>query len=650
MCGIVGFYNGLHSDDSREIIWNMTNALVHRGPDDKGIWKDNDLNIYLGHRRLSILDLSKEGHQPMVSRHGNLIILLNGEIYNHKDLRSQLGDTISWRGSSDTETVLECISNWGFEKTLEKIEGMFSIALWDLQRKELSLARDPFGEKPLYYGWQKKLFLFGSELKSFKHHPNFQPTIDKDSLALYFRHNCIPAPYTIYKGIKKLMPGSFITLDFKHEIKAMESQPRQYWNLNEAIEASKNNIFEGDEIEAYQEIELQLESSVRQQMISDVPLGGFLSGGIDSSTIISLMQKNSISPVKTFTMGFSHNEYDEAIYAKDVANHLGTDHTELYVTPKEAMSVIPHLPSIYCEPFSDSSQIPTYLVSKLASENVTVSLSGDGGDEIFGGYNRYIEGQKTWSSFNKLPRSIRHSFARALVSISPHIWDSCFSLVKNILPKKLRFTAPGDKIHKLADVMFEDTLRAYYEKLCSHWHDPEEIVFGSNEYPSLLSIDSEWLNSPNFTEKMMAMDIRTYMSDDILVKVDRAAMACSLETRVPMLSKKLVQAAWSLPIDMKIREGKGKWPLRQILYKYVPKDLIERPKQGFGIPIGNWLRGPLKEWAGDLLSRDKLLRDGYINPDPVLKLWQEHQKGENSKQYHLWDVLMFQQWLEKEKF
>lgn len=650
MCGIVGFYDGHHSHDSREILWNMTNALEHRGPDDKGIWKDDDLNIYLGHRRLSILDLSKEGHQPMISRSGNSIMLLNGEIYNHKDLRSQLGDTISWRGSSDTETVLECISIWGLEKTLDKIEGMFSIALWDLQKKELSLARDPFGEKPLYYGWQKNLFFFGSELKAFKHHPDFLPSIDRNSLALYFRHNCIPAPYTIYKDIKKLMPGSFITLDFKHEAKAMESKPRKYWNLNEIIDASKKNLFTGSETEACQEIEFQLENSVRQQMISDVPLGGFLSGGIDSSTIIALMQKNSISPVKTFTIGFAHNEYDEAIYAKDVANHLGTDHTELYVTPQDAMSVIPHLPSIYCEPFSDSSQIPTYLLSKLASENVTVSLSGDGGDEIFAGYNRYVEGLNTWSSLNKIPKSIRHTFARSMVSISPHIWDQCFSLVKNLLPKKFRFTAPGDKIHKLAGVMFEDTLHSYYERLCSHWLDPEEIVLGSKEYTSLLSLDKEWLDSSNFTEKMMAMDIRTYMSDDILVKVDRAAMACSLETRVPMLSKKLVQSAWSLSLDLKIREGKGKWPLRQILYKYVPKGLIERPKQGFGIPIGDWLRGPLKGWAEDLLNKDKLVREGYINPDPVLKLWHEHQKGNISWHYHLWDVLMFQQWLEKEKF
>jgi len=650
MCGIVGYYSRKESSlRAEETIWNMTNALEHRGPNDKGIWKDTDLEILFGHRRLSILDLSKAGHQPMISHCENYIILLNGEIYNHLDLRKEFPNTFQWRGSSDTETVVECIAEWGLKKTLDKLEGMFSIALWNIQKKELSLARDPFGEKPLYYGWQGDYFFFSSELKALKRHPGFNPTIDRNSLSLYFRHNCIPAPYSIYKGISKLLPGSCLVIDFKNINNAMQAEPFSYYNLNEVIQTCKRNYSYMSEADLLIEAEHQLEKSVKQQMLSDVPLGAFLSGGIDSSSIVALMQKNSIDPVKTFTIGFKDNDFDEAIYANDVAKHLGTDHQELYVTSHDAMSVIPSLSSIYCEPFSDSSQIPTYLVSKLASERVSVSLSGDGGDEIFGGYNRYIDGKNTWANFNRLPKQIRHSFGKFLISFSPSLWDKCFNKVKYILPKDLRFTSVGDKAHKLAEVLFQDTQREFYTTLCSHWKNPDNVVLGSKEYSSLISNENEWLESDNFIEQMMAMDTRTYMADDILVKVDRAAMACSLETRIPMLSKNVVQFAWSLPIEQRIKEGKGKWPLRQVLYKYVPEHLIERPKHGFGIPIGGWLRDPLYEWSSDLLSEESLLNSGYLNPKPIIKMWKEHSNGTKNWQYHLWDVLMFENWLKDQK-
>jgi len=649
MCGIVGFYSSNYHevDDLYQIIWNMTESLEHRGPDDKGVWKDSELNMFMGHRRLSILDLTDAGHQPMYSRCKRYIIILNGEIYNHVELRKKLNKSSEWRGSSDTETIIECIAEWGVEKTLNDLEGMFSIALWDLTNKKLYLARDPFGEKPLYYGWQGNNFFFGSELKSLKVHPQFISNLDRNSLALYFRHNCIPSPYSIYEGINKLIPGSYLTLDFKDIGKAKSAKPTPFWQLNDAIRFSKENAFQGTAEEAIEEVEFQLNKSVKQQMLSDVPLGAFLSGGIDSSTIVALMQKNSMDPVKTFTIGFDNNDFDEAIYAKEVAKHLGTDHTELYLSPDDAMSVIPSLSSMYCEPFSDSSQIPTYLVSKLASESVVVSLSGDGGDEIFGGYNRYTEGQKVWSNFNKLPKSIRHTSGALLTSFSPRIWDRAFSTAKYLLPRKFRFTSPGDKAHKLAEVLYQDTQEEFYKTLCSHWKDPENIVLNSKEYPTLLTNETGWLGSNNFIENMMAMDTNTYLADDILVKVDRAAMACSLETRIPMLSKNVVQSAWSLPLDLKIRDGVGKWPLRQVLYKHVPKDLIERPKQGFGMPLGDWLRGPLHEWASDLLNKENLTNSGYINPEPVMKLWDEHSKGERNWQYQLWDVLMFETWLNK---
>jgi asparagine synthase (glutamine-hydrolysing) len=650
MCGLTGFYahncdRGVNLD---QVIWNMTNSLEHRGPDDSGTWRDGEFDLLLGHRRLSILDLSEAGHQPMHSACKRYVILLNGEIYNHIDLRNELDSQVDWRGNSDTETLVNCFVEWGVEHTLVKLEGMFSIALWDLKEKELTLMRDPFGEKPLYYGWQGDNLFFGSELKALKLNPLFQNQIDRNSLALFFRHNCIPAPYSIYKGIKKLMPGSYLTFDLKNINKAKQSEIVNYWNLNTEIEISKKSMLTESLEQSVEKIEYFLNKSVVQQMISDVPLGAFLSGGIDSSAIVSLMQKNSMSAVKTFSIGFNESEYDEAVYAKDVANHLGTDHTELYVRPEEAMEVIPSLSSIYCEPFSDSSQIPTYLVSKLASDAVTVCLSGDGGDEIFGGYNRYLEGQATWSALNRLPKSVRNLSGSFLTSLSPTTWDQLFMYVKYLIPRKYRFSTPGDKAHKLAIVLYQNSLIGFYSSLCSHWQEPESLVIGSKEYLTNITQQDRWINSDNFIEKMMAMDASTYLTDDILVKVDRAAMACSLESRIPILNKDLVRAAWTLPLNHKIHDGVGKWPLRQILYKYVPEELIERPKHGFGIPVGEWLRGPLKEWASDILNTESLNNSGYLNSEPIIELWKEHIEGKCNHQHQLWDVLMFESWLKTE--
>lgn len=653
MCGIVGFLrpgNDL-APDAEEVAVEMSRQLRHRGPDDAGVWSDAKSGVVLAHRRLSILDLSPAGHQPMVSLCGRYVIVFNGEIYNHLSLRKSLeveGMAPGWRGHSDTETLLAAFTLWGIERTLQATVGMFALALWDRKSRSLTLARDRVGEKPLYYGWQKGDFLFGSELKALKAHPSFCSSVDRQALALMLRHNCIPAPYSIYDGISKLMPGQFLTVSASAENSDISLDVRPYWSFNDAVSSGISDPFIGTDDEAIGLVKNQLLSSVRSQMLSDVPLGAFLSGGIDSSLIVALMQAQSRHAISTFTIGFDNQDYDEAVYAKAVAAHLGTSHTELYVSPGDALSLIPDIPHIYCEPFSDSSQIPTYLVSRLASEHVKVALSGDGGDELFGGYNRYLTAHSVWRSTHRLPKPARRALSRLLASVSVSGWDKLFATIGKVVPARARLRTPGEKAHKLANVLLADSESSYYRELVSHCRNPASMVRDAVEPPTLLDRTEDWPDTEDFVAWMMALDFQTYLPDDILTKVDRAAMARSLETRVPFLDHHVVELAWRIPRSVKIRDGQGKWLLKQILFKYVPAHLIERPKMGFANPLHDWLRGPLREWAEDLLDRRRLENDGYFFVDPVRSLWADHISGKANNQYALWDVLMFQAWLSEQ--
>ncbi|MHB1091306.1 asparagine synthase (glutamine-hydrolyzing) [Thiobacillus sp.] len=638
MCGFAGVFALTPSQDS---LWRMGLAIVHRGPDDSGIWMDPDAAIGLVHRRLSIIDLSPAGHQPMASACGRYVIAFNGEIYNHSALRKTLEHS-SWRGHSDTETLLSAIATWGLEPTLKQCVGMFAFALWDRESRTLTLARDRLGEKPLYYGWQGATFLFGSELKALRAHPAFCAEIDRDALALFLRHNAIPAPYSIYQGISKLPPGTFLQLQAGQK----DARPVAYWSARSVAAVGQRNQFQGSDSEAAAELERLLGQAVGGQMVADVPLGAFLSGGIDSTTIVALMQAQSTRPVKTFTIGFNEAGYNEAEHARAVARHLGTEHTELYVTPQDAMDVIPSLSAIYDEPFADSSQIPTILVSRLARSHVTVSLSGDGGDELFGGYNRYFWARSLWRRLGWMPRPLRAALAGVLTMLPPASWNKVFHKLEQWLPARLRYANPGDKLHKAAEILAVRSPEEIYLGLVSHWKNPEQLVPGGHEPPTLLTDPAYRSDLPDFEHRMMYLDTVSYLPDDILTKVDRAAMSVSLETRVPLLDHRVVEFAWALPLTMKIRHGEGKWLLRQVLYCHVTQSLMERPKMGFGVPIDHWLRGPLKAWAAALIEPGRLVREGFFDPVPIQHKWAEHQSGNRNWSYYLWDVLMFQVWLE----
>jgi asparagine synthase (glutamine-hydrolysing) len=639
MCGFAGYFKGINYGD--ELLHKMGNALLHRGPDDSGVWFDKSEQIGFAHQRLAVIDCSPAGKQPMVSSSERYVLVFNGEIYNHLKLRLKLKSK-NFKGHSDTETLLALIEEFGLEKSLKSTEGMFALALWDKRKKELYLARDRIGEKPLYYGWQGEgsgaSFLFGSELKSIKQHPSFVPEINRDAIALLLRHNYIPAPYSIYQGVSKLEPGCMLKIS--HEI----PKPKiyAYWSAIFEINSGVAHPFTGSANDAINKLEELSMEAVGQQMVSDVPLGAFLSGGVDSSLVVALMQAQSEKPIKSFSIGFNEKAYNEAGYAKKVANHLGTDHTELYVSSESAMNVIPKLPELYCEPFSDSSQIPTFLVSQLAKEHVTVSLSGDGGDELFCGYNRYHLANNLWSKISILPIPIRASIANAITSFSPESWNK----LSKFIPTSGRFNHIGDKLHKGADALNSKTIDELYLNLVSHFDTPESIVIGGCEPLTHLTSNAHDFSELSDIQRMMALDLITYLPDDILVKVDRAAMAVSLETRVPFLSHKIVEFAWTLPQSYKLRDGKTKWPLRQILYRHVPQKLIERPKMGFGIPIDSWLRGPLRVWAEGLLDESRLQREGFFHVEPIRRKWEEHLSGKRNWQYHIWTILMFQSWLE----
>jgi len=576
-------------------------------------------------------------------------MVYNGEIYNHVNIRKELESSDNapeWRGHSDTEVILAAISCWGLHNALTRFNGMFALAIWDKNERTLHLARDRAGEKPLYYGWMGNVLLFGSELKALRMHPAWAGEIDPDTLALYIQHCYIPTPYSIYKNIYKVKQGTIAT--FSHNNLPPLSQPMEhiFWPTNELAEAAEKEPYSGTESEAIEHLDGLLKQSVKQQMVADVPLGAFLSGGIDSSTIVAIMQQLSSLPIKTFTIGFSEEDYNEAQHAKEVARHLGTDHTELYVTPQEAMEVIPKLPQIYDEPFSDSSQIPTYLISQLTRSKVTVSLSGDGGDEIFGGYNRYFQGRIIWSYLKLIPCILQKVLQSSITSISPLTWDSLAKSLAPILPDKAKQPNLGNKLHKLAIILNSKNPEAMYLKLVSIWQAGADVVRNSKQSKTFILDARSWPDIKDFTQRMMFIDAMIYLPDDILVKVDRASMAVSLETRVPFLDHRLIEFAWKLPLSMKIRNGQGKWLLRQVLHKYIPQAMIERPKMGFGVPIDSWLRGPLKDWAEDLLSEKKLRSDGFFNPAPIRKNWLEHQSGKRNWHHQIWTILMFQAWLE----
>ena len=646
MCGISGFWNTsieVSADKLQELAQQMSDTLLHRGPDSGGIWVDEAAGIALGHRRLAIVDLSPEGHQPMLSANGRYAIVFNGEIYNFLELRQELtkhGHT--FRGHSDTEIMLAGFSQWGVKQAIERFNGMFAFALWDRQERLLHLGCDRLGEKPLYYGWIGQTFIFGSELKALKAHPSFQAEINRDALTLFVRHSYVPAPYSIYKGIYKLPPATLLTWNGTDTHPA----PIPYWSAKEAAEFGVANPFTGSEQQAIDQMEALLLDAVGLRMMADVPLGAFLCGGIDSSTVVALMQAQSSQPVKTFTIGFYEDAYNEAQYAQAVAQHLKTDHTELYVTPAEALAVIPKLPTLYDEPFSDSSQVPTFLVSQMARRHVTVSLSGDGGDELFGGYNRYFWGRSIWQKVGWMPKALRQTGANALTSLSPQTWDRTLGNFNALVPVNWKKSMSGFKAHKLAEVLAVSDPEAMYMGLVSNWKDPEALVIGGCEKPTNLTDRQRWPKVPSFTERMMYLDTVTYLPDDILVKLDRASMGVSLEGRIPFLDHRVVELAWRIPLSMKIRNNKGKWLLRQILDKYVPNNLIDRPKAGFGIPIDSWLRGPLRDWAEALLDEKRLQREGFFNPGPIREKWEEHLAGDHDWQYYLWDILMFQAWLE----
>lgn len=642
MCGITGFWSNINYATAAKSLPMALAAIRHRGPDASGQWLDDSVGLGLGHVRLSILDLSEAGAQPMVSASGRYVMVFNGEVYNHLAIRAALEDssTQAWRGHSDTETMLAGIEAWGLEATLLRAVGMFALAVWDTQTQVVQLARDRLGEKPLYYCFSDGDFAFGSELKALREFAFVPSVVDRQALALLLKHGYIPAPHSIYAGVSKLLPGQIMTLRLAHG-KVLAPEFKSYWSFDQIRAEADANLFNGSDEQAVDALREVIKSTVQAQMLSDVPLGAFLSGGVDSSTIVAMMQSVSSQPVKTFSIGFIEAGYSELTHARAVAEHLETDHTELVVSPKDALAVIPLLPEIYDEPFADVSQIPTFLVSQLAKSQVTVSLSGDGGDELFCGYNRYVWGERVWKRVAILPLSLRCAIAGAVLKVSAAQWDWLLRLANCVIPKRQRFKTIGNKLHRLATALGATNGRTFYEALTSKWLNPEAVVLGATPETTLQD------RGDCSMADMMALDMVSYLPDDILVKVDRAAMACSLETRVPLLDHRVVEFAWRLPAGLKMRDGEGKWALKQVLDRYVPRSLMARPKMGFDVPLDGWLRGPLRAWAETLLSADRLQREGYFDVQQVRTKWEEHLSGRCNWQGQLWCVLMFQAWLEK---
>nr|WP_144817207.1 asparagine synthase (glutamine-hydrolyzing) [Lysobacter ruishenii] len=643
MCGLVGFIQrGADGDGLGPMVQKMADRIRHRGPDDGGSWCDPCAGIALGHRRLAIIELSDAGHQPMVSASGRWVIAYNGEIYNHRDIRRALDAEEAppcWRGGSDTETILAAIEAWGVEGMLSRSIGMFAFALWDRQERALWLARDRMGEKPLYYGWQGNAFLFGSELKALAMHPAFSDEVDRGALALMLRHTYVPSPYSIYAGISKLPPGSFLCL----RDGAREVEPVRYWSLAEVAESGASHPYAGSPHDAMDLLEQRLDTAVRRQMMSDVPLGALLSGGIDSTIIVAMMQAHSSQPVRTFTIGFDEEMFDEAPHARHVAGRLGTDHSELLMSAKDALSLIPHLPEIYNEPFADSSQLPTHLVMRLARSQVKVALSGDGGDELFGGYSHYLNYPMVWRRRYSMPLMVRRMIGAGIEFLPV----GAINLASRSLGRFSGGELLGDKVRTVGARLREfENFDDLYVAQRRVWGDAAGVVIGSSIPENIFDNRSRWPEIRERASRMMAMDGLIYLPDCILVKVDRAAMAVSLETRAPFLDKEVVELAWSLPEGFKLHAGQEKWLLRRLLERYLPDPLVDRRKQGFSVPLDQWLRGPLREWAEGLIATDRLHREGFFDPTLIATAWRRHVEGQANLANQLWSVLMFQAWSE----
>lgn len=658
MCGIAGILTQSPVDLDGSIR-HMIAALRHRGPDSSGVWTDSTSGISLGHSRLSIIDLSPLGAQPMISHSGRFVVVFNGEIYNFQSLAVELRrDGVPIEGTSDTAVLLAAIEYWGFEQSLQRFNGMFAFALWDRRDRILSLARDRLGKKPLYYGWAKHAFIFGSELKALRAFPGFEATIDREALSLQLRHNYIPFPSSIYRGIYKIPPGSFYSMSiadaqsrpiaFQPDVtnRGGATGPRRFWSLPAVSLDASAHIFEGPQSDLDNALEKLLRDAVRIRMIADVPLGAFLSGGIDSSLIVALMQQECAQRVKTFSIGFDEKDFNEADHAARVAQHLGTEHHELLVRSADALNVIPKLPYLYDEPFSDSSQIPTYLLSEYARQSVTVALSGDGGDECFCGYPRYTWAQRLEKLRYIFPWPVNRMIGSFIKSVSTANWD-------RVLGKRaVKFAGVGaegrvgHRLHRLADFLQADNRAELYRVLISHWDTPGELVLGISGAKEMILDSPAWSHRGEYIRQMMLVDQMTYLPADILTKVDRASMGVSLEVRSPLLDYRIVEFSWRILTGMLLDERGGKAPLRRLLEKYVPRSLIDRPKMGFGVPIQKWLTGPLREWANDLLDPTRMKQQGYINHLLVQKRWQEFLSRRRPWDQHIWDVLMFQSWYE----
>lgn len=643
MCGIAGCWDTRLSreDTLHEHVKRMVTTLRHRGPNDSGIWIEAGSGIGLGHTRLSIIDLTPEGHQPMLSRSGRYTLVYNGEIYNFKSLRHTLQNKgVVFRGHSDTEVILAMIEEQGLEESLKQLVGMFAFALWDSKERSLYLVRDRIGEKPLYYGWAGGAFLFASELKAICSHPDFKKEINRDILPLYLRLSSMPAPYSIYRNIFKLPPASFSKIQKSSANDYLV--PKLYWPLAQIAEQNASKVSGKSEAEWLEELDALFRGIIRGQMISDVPLGAFLSGGLDSSTVVSLMQAENQS-AKTFTIGFRDSNYDEAPHARAVAAHLKTDHTEFYVDWDEALSVIPQIPKIYDEPFADASQIPTFLLCRLARNHVTVALSGDGGDELFGGYSRYLWSEKLWRKMKHMPENLRPILSSG-VSGGLWMWEKIFPLVATMNPNQKFLGKVKDRMLKLSDCLRKSSMEEIYFRLISHWPHPKDILLNAHEPQNMMTDKSLWPHLPEGMKRIMFFGVSSFLPDIMLTKVDRASMAVGLEVRAPFLDHRLVEFAWQIPDRMNFKEGKGKWILRNLLKKYLPESLIKRSKMGFEAPLDFWLRGSLRDWAEHLLDEKRLAQEGFFNVQTIRNVWKQHLSGVWDAQYYLWDILMFQSW------